>query len=150
MKFGLVRWGALALMIGTLAGCGGGDDAVVGGTPAAAPAAGAGAAAGGGAAAGAAPSGIVAAAAAAPAATNTAQNPAQAFGLVAATGGAVVTIQSPPVVNLTVIDSTGKFVSGLQLVNTSAASNAAATTAEPNCSGSNVTFAISKWTGTYW
>ena len=147
MKSTLVRWGAVALLVGTFAGCGGGggSDSTAAATPA-----------GGGGTAAAAPAGapagtaVITAAAASPATTNTAANPDQAFGMIAAVGAAPVTIQSPPVVNFTVIDSTGKFVPGLKLANTAAATSAAASTADANCSGSNVTFAMSQWTGTYW
>ncbi len=142
----LVRWGLTALMVGTLAACGGGGG---GTTTAAAPAAGG---AGGAVAAAGAPVGtaVVTAAAAAPATTNTAANPAQAFALVNAAGGAAVTVNSPPVLNFTVIDSTGKFVSGLKLANTAAASSAAASTADPICGGANVTAAIAKFDGSNW
>ena len=135
----VVRWGTVALMIGAIAGCGGGSSS-------SAPAAGAG---GGAAAVSGAPAGtaVVTAAAAAPATTNTAANPNQAFGLIATVGAAPVTIQSPPVVNFTVIDSSGKFVPGLKLV-------VPAGTADPAClsptsvvatsTTGNVTFAMAK------
>lgn len=139
MKVTLVRLGLAALVIGTLASCGGGGGGGDSGTGTAA----AGAAAGG-------PAGtaVISAAAANPAATNTAQNPNQAFGLIAATGATPVVVQSPPVVYFTVIDSTGKFVPGLTLVNP--AGSAAGLAADPNCSGNNVTFAIAKFDGTNW
>jgi OmcA/MtrC family decaheme c-type cytochrome len=54
------------------------------------------------------------------------------------------------VVNFTVIDSTGKFVSGLTLTNQAAASSAAASTADPACGGSNVTAIIAKFDGSNW
>ena len=91
---------------------------------------------------------LIAAAAANPAATNTANNPDQAFALVAAVGAAPVTVQSPPVVNFAVIDAAGKHVPGLQLVNTT--SSAAGKIADPDCSQNNVTFAMAKFDGTNW
>jgi OmcA/MtrC family decaheme c-type cytochrome len=99
------RLGLLALIVGSLAGCGGGD--------------------GGG--DGAAPPGPVAGAppvitSTAPA-NSTATNPNQAFGLVQAGGGTVVTVNSPPVLNFTVIDSDGKPVTGLALVDKTAGAN---------------------------
>jgi len=66
------------------------------------------------------------------------------FGLISAVGAAPVTIQSPPVLNFTVIDSTGKFVPGLTLF------NAAGATADPACGGNNVTAAIAKFDGSNW
>jgi OmcA/MtrC family decaheme c-type cytochrome len=86
---------------------------------------------------------VIAAAAASPATTNTAANPNQAFGVIAGVGAAPVSIQSPPVVNFTVIDTAGKFVPGLKLI-------VPAGTADPACSTSatattgHVTFAIAK------
>lgn len=90
---------------------------------------------------------VLTAAAASPASTNTAANPAQAFGLVFGAGANAVTVQSPPVVHFTVIGSDGKFVPGLKLV----ADSAATVAADPNCSGNNVAaFAIAKFDGTNW
>ena len=89
---------------------------------------------------------MAAAAAADPTNTNTAANPAQAFLLVQApTAGnaAPVVVQSPPVINFTVIDSAGKFVPGLNFV-------VPAGTADPACSTSatattgHVTAAVAK------
>lgn len=91
---------------------------------------------------------VLTAAAASPATTNTAANPAQAFGLVFKAGANAVTVQSPPVVHFTVIGSDGKFVPGLTLVNP--AGSAAGLAADPNCSGNNVTFAIAKFDGSDW
>jgi OmcA/MtrC family decaheme c-type cytochrome len=136
----LFSFAAASVLAAALAGCGSsssGDAAV-----AAAPAAGGGAAVAAPAAAGA-PVGtaVITAAAAAPATTNTAANPAQAFGLIVTAGAAPVTVNSPPVVNFTVVDSTGKFVPGLTL----AAASAAAAAADTNCSANNVTFAMAKY-----
>jgi OmcA/MtrC family decaheme c-type cytochrome len=91
---------------------------------------------------------VITAAAKDPASTNTAANPAQAFGLIAGVGGATVTVNSPPVVNFTVVDSTGKFVPGLKLANTT--SSAAGLAADPNCSQTNVTFAMAKFENGNW
>ncbi|TSA13972.1 MAG: OmcA/MtrC family decaheme c-type cytochrome [Comamonadaceae bacterium] len=91
---------------------------------------------------------VLTAAAASPATTNTAANPAQAFGLIQTAGANSVTIQSPPVVQFTVIGSDGKFVPGLKLANTT--SSAAGLAADANCSQNNVTFAIAKFDGTNW
>ena len=92
---------------------------------------------------------VLTAAAASPATTNTAANPAQAFGLIYKAGANSVTIQSPPVVHFTVIGSDGKFVPGLKLVNTT--SSAAGLAADANCSQNNVAaFAIAKFDGTNW
>ena len=91
---------------------------------------------------------VLTAAAANPATTNTAANPAQAFGLIQTAGANAVTIQSPPVVQFTVIGSDGKFVPGLKLANTT--SSAAGLAADANCSQNNVTFAIAKFDGTNW
>jgi OmcA/MtrC family decaheme c-type cytochrome len=85
---------------------------------------------------------VITAAAASPTTTNTADNPNQAFGLIATVGAAPILVQSPPVAQFAVIDSTGKHVPGLTLF------NAAGATADPNCSGSNVTFAIAKFDST--
>jgi hypothetical protein len=87
---------------------------------------------------------VVTAAAANPAATNTAVNPNQAFGLIVDAGASPVVIQSPPVVTFAVIDSAGKHVPGLTLFNANGAS------ADPNCSGNNVTLAIAKFDGSNW
>ena len=134
---------AASVLAAALAGCGSSSsgDAPV----AAAPAAGGGAAVAAPAAVGA-PVGtaVITAAAAAPAKTNTAANPAQAFGLIVTAGAAPVTVNSPPVVNFTVIDSTGKFVPSLKL----APSAAADVTADANCSANNATFAMAKWDST--
>ncbi len=92
---------------------------------------------------------VLTAAAASPATTNTAANPAQAFGLIYTAGANAVTIQSPPVVHFTVIGSDGKFVPGLKLVNTT--SSAAGLAADANCSQNNIAaFAIAKFDGTNW
>ncbi len=84
---------------------------------------------------------VITAAAASPATTNTATNPNEAFNLIAAVGASPVVVQSPPVINFTVIDSAGKFVPGLTL----AAASAAAVAADTSCSANNVTFAIAKY-----
>ena len=141
---------AASVLAAALAGCGGssgggGTDTVGGGTttvvapPVTTP---------GGATAAGAPTVNVAAAALAAAggtaaAVDVGANPAQAFNAIVAAGAAPVTVNSPPVVNFAVIDSTGKHVSGLKLVNTT--SSAAGLAADPNCSQSNVTFAMAKW-----
>lgn len=138
-------WTKLALaslFAATIAGCGGGSEAppppvvtppVVVVPPVDAP-----------------PSGtaVLMAAAASPASTNTAANPAQAFGLVYEAGANAVTVQSPPVVHFTVIGSDGKFVPGLKLSNTT--SSAAGLAADPNCSQNNVIFSIAKFNGADW
>jgi len=103
MKSTLVRWGTVALMIGTLAGCGGG-----GGGDAAAPAAGAGAPAGGGAGAPA----VAAPTGAAPI-TLTAATPAATFAALApvvAIGG--VSVSSPPCVSFSMADSNNNGIIG--------------------------------------
>jgi len=87
---------------------------------------------------------LTAATAAGATTANTAANPNQAFGLIVTAGAAPITINSPPVVNFTVIDSTGKFVSGLKL----APASAADVTADANCSANNMTFAIAKFDST--
>ncbi len=136
---------AAGLLAVALAGCGGGD----GDTTAAAPPAGGGATA----PAAGAPAGtaVVTAAAASPTTTNTAANPGQAFGLIAEVGAAPVTIQSPPVVNFTVIDSAGKFVPGLKLVVAAGAADPACSTSSTSTTG-HVTFAMAKLDSTtgYW
>jgi OmcA/MtrC family decaheme c-type cytochrome len=89
---------------------------------------------------------MLAAAAANPAATNTAANPAQAFALVQApTAGnaAPVVVQSPPVVNFTVIDAAGKFVPGLKLVVDAGKADPACSTSATATTG-NVTLAMAK------
>ncbi len=91
---------------------------------------------------------VLTAAAASPATTNTAANPSQAFGLIQTAGANAVTIQSPPVVQFTVIGSDGKFVPGLKLANTT--SSAAGTAADANCGQNNISFAIAKFNGTDW
>jgi len=60
---------------------------------------------------------IATAAAANPAGTNTADNPAQSFALVEGAGVTPVTVNSPPVVNFTVIDKAGHIVQGLTSTN---------------------------------
>ncbi len=136
----LFSFAAASVLAAALAGCGGssGGDSTV---AAAAPAAGGGAAAAAPAAGAPVGTAVITAAAAAPATTNTAANPAQAFGLIVTAGAAPVTVNSPPVVNFTVVDSTGKFVPGLTL----AAASAAAVAADTNCSANNVTFAMAKY-----
>jgi OmcA/MtrC family decaheme c-type cytochrome len=52
------------------------------------------------------------------------------------------------VVNFTVVDSTGKFVPGLKLANTT--SSAAGLAADANCSQTNVTFAMAKFENGNW
>jgi len=139
MRSRIVRWGLAAITVATLAACGS-DSSSTSDTTAAAPSTpGTSVTAG-------APTGtaVISAAAASPATTNTAQNPAQAFGLIAGVGAAPVTIQSPPVINFTVIDSTGKFVPGLKLF------DAAGAKADPACAGNNVTAAIAKFDGSNW
>jgi OmcA/MtrC family decaheme c-type cytochrome len=144
MKFKLGRLGAMALAIGALAGCGGGSDggtATTTTTTTLPPTTTTTLPSGPG---NTAPVGtaVIVAAAANPAGTNTADNPAKAFGLIQDVGAAAVVVQSPPVVNFTVIDSTGKFVPGLKLANTT--SSAAGLAADANCSQNNVTFAMAK------
>ena len=121
MKSTLVRVGLTAVLIAALAGCGGGGG-------------------GGGDAAPAVPaSGAVASIAASnPAANSTANNPNAAFRLVLDAGLSAVTVNSPPVINFAVIDSSGKHVPGLTLF------NAAGASADPACSGANVKFAIAQ------
>jgi len=102
MKSTLVRWGIVALMIGTVAGCGGGG----GGGDAVAPA-------GGGAAAT-----TSIATAAALAANDTATNPTGAFTVVQNAGIAPVVVNSPPKANFTVL-SDGAVVTGLTISNVS-------------------------------
>ncbi|MBE0613959.1 MAG: OmcA/MtrC family decaheme c-type cytochrome [Burkholderiales bacterium] len=121
-----------------LAGCGGSSDTAA--PAAAAPAGSTGTVAG-------APVGtaVVTAAAASPTTTNTAGNPAQAFGLIVAAGATPVIIQSPPVVNFTVIDAAGKFVTGLTLVKAAGSADPACSTSATSTSG-NVTFAMAKLT----
>ena len=108
MKSTLVRWGVVALMIGTLAGCGGGGD---GGTAAPAPA-------GGGAPGGGAAATTSIETAAAVAANDTATNPSAAFTVVQNAGVSPVTVNSAPKVNFTVI-SDGAVVTGLTTSNAS-------------------------------
>ena len=106
MKSTLVRWGTVALMIGTLASCGGGGgDATVAAPP------GGGAPAGGG-------TTTAIATAAALAANDTATNPAGAFAVVQNAGITPVVVNSPPKVNFTVI-SDGAVVTGLTTSNVS-------------------------------
>ena len=141
----LFSFAAASVLAAALAGCGSsssGDAPVV----AAAPAAGGGAAVAAPSAGAPVGTAVITAAAAAPATTNTAANPAQAFGLIVAAGAAPVTVNSPPVVNFTVVDSAGKFVPGLTLTNTT--SSAAGLAADANCSQNNVTFAMAKWDST--
>ncbi len=92
---------------------------------------------------------LTAAALAAPATTNTAQNPTQTFGLVAAAGLPVVAVNSPPVVNFAVIDANGKHVPGLKLVNTAGAGDAACSS-RATYTGGNVSMIISKFDGSNW
>ena len=133
------KWISLAaasLLAAALAGCNGGGSSSSGDSGGAAPPVTGGTTPAGNA--------VVTAAAANPAATNTAANPNQAFGLIVDAGGSPVVIQSPPVVIFAVIDSAGKHVPGLTLFNANGAS------ADPNCSGNNVTFAIAKFDGSNW
>jgi OmcA/MtrC family decaheme c-type cytochrome len=104
------------LLAAGLSGCGGGGSS-------SAPAAAAGG--GGGAATSDATVGAAAtqAAAASPGTTNTANNPNQAFSLIQAAGGNVVTVNSPPQLKFTVVDSDGMPVTGLALVSTTAGAN---------------------------
>ncbi len=133
--------GLLALVAGSIAGCGGGSSGIDatpitpinnGSTQAADPVVAAGA---------------VAAAVKAAGSTNgvsnatPAVNPKMAFELV---GASPLTINSPPVVNFAVVDSAGNHVPGLQLFNASGAAG------DPACSGSNITFAIAKYDGDNW
>lgn len=126
------RFVAVSVFAVALAGCGGGSSSSAPAAGAAAPAAGApvGAA-------------VITAAAAAPTTTNTAANPAQAFALIATVGAAPVTIQSPPVVNFTVIDAAGKFVPGLKLIVAAGKADPACTTSTTSTAG-HVTFAMAK------
>jgi OmcA/MtrC family decaheme c-type cytochrome len=96
------RLGFAALVAAGLAGCGGGGDGGGGGggtTPAT--------------------TAVITAAAANPAGTNTANNPKQAFGLIQGAGLTPVTVNSPPVVNFTVVDKNGQIVKGLTTSNIS-------------------------------
>jgi OmcA/MtrC family decaheme c-type cytochrome len=120
MNSTLVRLGLMAALISSLAACGSSGGGGV--TPAAAPAAGS----------------VAAAAASNPATSNTANNPNASFSLVIKAGLAPVTINSPPVINFAVIDSTGKHVPGLTL------SNAGGLNADPACGGANVMFGIAQ------
>jgi len=120
MKFTLVRLSLTAALIAALAACGGGGGG--GGTPVAGPVAGS----------------VASAAASNPAASNTASNPNAAFSLILDAGLSPLTVNSPPVVNFTVIDSTGKYVPGLTLF------NAGGVGADPACSGANVKLAIAQ------
>ena len=96
-------------------------------------------------------SAVVTAAAADPVTSNTAANPNQAFGLIVAAGGTPITLNSPPVVYFTVIDSAGKFVPGLTLVKETGKADAACSTSATSTAG-NVTFAMAKLDGAtgYW
>lgn len=117
------RSAVMAVMLGSLAACGGG-----GGDGATAPPPGGGTASGA----------VASVAAKDPAGSNTANNPNAAFGLVVTAGLSPVTVNSPPVVNFAVIDSSGKHVPGLTLFNAQGAA------ADPACSGGNVKFAIAQ------
>lgn len=139
-----LKFASASLLAVAIAGCGGGSDSPVAVTPPVvvppvvvapvdAPPVGA---------------AVLTAAAASPATTNTAANPAQAFGLIYTAGANSVTVQSPPVVHFTVIGSDGKFVPGLTLVNP--AGSVAGLAADANCSGNNVTFAMAKFDGSNW
>ena len=115
MKSTLVRWGALALMIGTLAACGGGggDD-----TTAAAPAP------GGGAAAPAAPT-VAVPTGAAPV-TLTSTTPAATFAALAPVVPAIsVSIASPPKVTFSLTDSAGNAIIGFGSTSKSATATVA-------------------------
>lgn len=122
MKSMLVRLGLTATLIASLAACNGGGGG--GSTPAT----------GGGSANGA----VATLAAKDPTTSNTANNPKAAFSLIIGAGLSPLTVNSPPVVNFAVIDSTGKPVPGLTLF------NAAGASADPACSGANVKFAIAQ------
>ncbi|MBK6743370.1 MAG: OmcA/MtrC family decaheme c-type cytochrome [Hydrogenophilales bacterium] len=89
--------GLAALVAAGLAGCGGGDGG--GNAPAT--------------------TAVTTAAAANPAGTNTADNPKQAFGLIQGAGLTPVTVNSPPVVNFTVVNQNGQIVKGLTTSNVS-------------------------------
>ncbi len=91
------RVGLAALVAAGLAGCGGGDGG--GNAPAT--------------------TAVTTAAAANPAGTNTADNPKQAFGLIQGAGLTPVTVNSPPVVNFTVVNQNGQIVKGLTTSNVS-------------------------------
>ena len=106
----LVQWGAAALMVGTLAACGGGGGS-------SAPAAPAAPAAGGGTTAPAAAAAAITAAAAV-ATNDTATAPTAALTVVQDAGIPVVTVNSPPKVNFTVI-SDGAVVKNLTTSNAS-------------------------------
>jgi OmcA/MtrC family decaheme c-type cytochrome len=113
----------MALVGGTLVACGGGGG---GSAPAAPPPA---------------PVGDVATAVAAAGFTGGVSNatptvnPKMVFQLV---GSTPITINSPPVVNFTVVDASGKFVPALKLLGSA------------TCGGSNMSFSIAKYDGVNW
>jgi OmcA/MtrC family decaheme c-type cytochrome len=108
----LARWGAVALMVGTLAACGGnGGSDVATAPPGAAPPPSGGVTVPAGAAA------AITAAAALPA-NDTATAPTAAFGVVSSAGIAPVVVASPPKVSFTVM-SGGAVVKGLTASNVS-------------------------------
>jgi OmcA/MtrC family decaheme c-type cytochrome len=97
-RFSKTRWGLAALLAVGLAGCsgGGGDSSTSSGTTTTA---------------------VITAAAANPSATNTADNQNQAFMLIEGAGLSPVTVNSPPVVNFTVVGKSGQIITGLTASN---------------------------------
>jgi OmcA/MtrC family decaheme c-type cytochrome len=140
VKSTLVRIGLIALVIGSLASCGGGGGTSAGSgavnntsnTVAGDPVVPAGAVTDG-----------VAAAGVTDGVSNASPlvNPKMAFQLV---GPSPLTVSGAPVVNFAVVDSSGKHVPGLKLFSATGATD------DPACRGSNVTFAIAKFDGFVW
>ena len=142
MKPTLVRMGLLALVVGTLASCGGGGGtgpapvAVApinsGNTQAADPTV---------------VTGSIAEAVRAAAMTNGVSNaspvvnPKMVFQLA---GASPLTVGNAPVVNFAVVDSSGTHVPGLKLFSSTGAAG------DPACSGANVTFAMAKYDEDKW
>ncbi len=123
MKSTLVRLCLMTALAASLAGCSGGGGGDESATPP------------GGTAGGA----VASLAAQNPAASNAANNPGAAFSLIVDAGLTPVTGNGAPVVNFAVIDSGGKHVSGLKLVNGDSA-----------CGGNNVKLAIARFDGANW
>lgn len=93
-RFSKTRWGLAALLAVGLAGCsGGGSDSSTSTSPST--------------------TAVITAAAANPSATNTADNQNQAFILIEGAGLSPVTVNSPPVVNFTVVGKNGQIITGL-------------------------------------
>ena len=131
MKSTLVRLGLMAALSAFLAGCSGGG----GGTPSAGT--------GGGTGTGSSVA-VENEAAKNPAANDPTKNPQAPWNALVALGLSTVTVQSPPVVNFAVLDSSGKHVPGLTLFNAGGAN------ADPACGGNNVKLAIAKFDGSNW